>query len=263
MLNRSEGGPVMVTGAAGFLGFRVLAALLALGLEVSAIVQAEQADKLAALGGRARIIEADVWNRASLKGLARGHRCVVHLVGSSRIDPARGLTYQQINLVSARNVIGMATTDAVPQFVLLSAAGWPPFLPGEYLRSKREAEEYLGHSGLNGRIIRAPRLYLQRNPLNQFLALWAILPPSRWLLGRYLPLSVETAARGISALVNDPTAAGAGGVFYANDLRRLARRSGPRGPLRVRPAAMAAVGPEGDLENTPFGWLPPAPPRRR
>ncbi len=47
---------------------------------------------------------------------------MIHLVGSMRAQPERGLTYHQLNLVSARNVISMAVSDGVPYFVLLSAA---------------------------------------------------------------------------------------------------------------------------------------------
>jgi dihydroflavonol-4-reductase len=83
---------VLVTGATGFVGFRVVAALLEIGIQVTVLVRPEQEDKLASLAQRVRVINGDIWNRGSLKGLARGQQTVVHLVGSTHADPSRGLT---------------------------------------------------------------------------------------------------------------------------------------------------------------------------
>lgn len=255
---------LLVTGATGFVGFRVVAAMLELDLPVTLLIRPDQADKVATLADKVKIIHGDVWNRASLKGLSRGYGAVIHLVGSTKTDPARGLTYQQINLTSARNVIGMAVADGVLNFLLLSVAALPLTSPSEYVRSKREAEEYLDHSGLNGVIVRAPTLYPsgQFSPFLTLLSAVGIIPPSRWVIGRYMPLRVDTAARGIAAVAAE-IGQYTGRTLYANDLRGLARTHGPTKPLIIRPAIPQATTSEDQLENVPFGWLPPNPPRRR
>lgn len=256
---------VLVTGATGFLGFRVAAALLEVGLEVSVLIQPEQEDKLAALTGHVETIFGDLWNRGSLKGLARGQQAVIHLVGSVHAQPARGLTYQHINLVSARNAIGMAVSDGVSRFLLLSVAALPGTLPGEYIRSKRDAEEYLRNSGLQGIVIRAPLLYKPSfgNPVLPLLSILGWLPPFSWLLGRYTPLPVDIAARGIVAALRYPKAYQSR-ILYARDLRRLARQHPSRTPLIMRPASLSRPkNREADLDEIPFGWTPPTAPRRR
>ncbi|MBI5928442.1 MAG: NAD(P)H-binding protein [Chloroflexi bacterium] len=259
MPGREETSRVLVTGGTGFLGFRVVAALLEAGANVSVMVRPGQEEKLQALGDRIQLNYADVWNKASLKGRARGHSTIVHLVGSTRAEPERGLTYQQINLVSARNVTSMAVSDGVPRMILLSAVIRPLSLSGEYIRSKREAEEYLQNSGLNWTIVRAPSLFAPntRNFGLQAFAFFGALFPFNLFSTRMLPLPVDIAARGIAQLALKPETH-EDRIIYARQLRQLAkgsRAARQRRPL-IQPQQRYDADPEG-LDEPPFGWLPP------
>lgn len=250
---------ILVTGATGFLGYRVVAALLAADLPVTVLVRREGRDKLSALSGQLTLVDGDEWNRGSLKGQARRQHVVVHLVGSLHSDPKRGLTYQQINLVSARNIIGMAVSDGVPHFVLLSVATLPGMLPADYVRSKRDAEEYLQNSGLQWTVLRLPPLYLpsQKRPLLTGISTFGALPPLRWVVGRYMPLNVAVAGQGIAALSQDADAY-AGQFVYANDIRRLARQLTPTRTMMSTPVIARRTEADDNLDDTPFGWAPPS-----
>lgn len=258
---------VFVTGATSFVGLRVIHALVEAGADITVLVQPDQQEKLGALRRHVRMVPGDVWNPASLKGRSRGHGVVVHLVGSMRAQPERGLTFHQLNLVSARNVIGMAVSDGIPYFVLLSVASRPPGVPIEYLRSKREAEEYLQNSGLRWAIVRAPVLFNRQQTGGRFFALlsWiGALPLLRVFFGRRAPLPVDIVARGITqtALQNELPR---NQVLYAGDLRRLGRvnHEGRRTwrtrgrPQRRQQTSDYLLDDEDD--NAPFGWLPPSP----
>lgn len=256
---------VFVTGATSFVGLRVVSALVEAGADVTVLVQPDHQDRLGVLRRHVRMVSGDVWNPASLKGRSRGHGVVIHLVGSIRAQPQRGLTFQQLNLVSARNAISMAGGDGVPYFVLLSAAYRPPGVSIEYLRSKREAEEYLQSSGLRWAIVRAPLLFDRvqyGGRFFSFLSAVGSLPVLRVIFGRRAPLPVDIVARGIAqvALQRDlpPNQR-----LYAGDLRRLGRiprerRWGRRSKRDLRPQPPLDPLP-GD--EVPFGWLPPTPPR--
>lgn len=251
---------VFVTGGTSFAGLRVLSALVEAGADVTVLVRPDNEEKLGALRRQVRIAFGDVWNPASLKGRSRGHGVVIHLVGSIRAQPERGLTFQQLNLVSARNAIAMAVSDGVPYFVLLSAASNPPGVSSEYLRSKREAEEYLRNSGLRWSIARAPLLFDRNQPaggLFSALSLLGRLPPLSLLFGRRAPLSVDVAARGIARLALQEELP-RDQVVYARHLRRWGRVKRPR---RVRaPRSLPGTRAEEEADDEiPFGWLPGAP----
>jgi uncharacterized protein YbjT (DUF2867 family) len=249
-------GRILVTGGTGFLGFRVVAALQEAGAEVTVMLRPGQEDRLQGFGARLQIIYGDVWNKGSLKGRARGHGVVIHLVGSPHADPARGFTFQQVNLVSARNVIGMAVSDGVPYLILLSSIWRPWALSGEYIRSKREAEEYLQHSGLEWIIVRAPALFApsrRRLGLRIISLLGAIFPFSL-LLSNWMPLPVDVAARGMAQIALKPEVF-KDRILSARHLRQLAKNSRQRRPL-TQPARARDADPEG-LDEPPFGWLPP------
>lgn len=255
---------VLVTGGTSFIGLRIVAALVDAGADVTVLVRPDHEEKLGALRRHVHMVSGDVWNSASLKGRSRGYGVVIHLVGSIRAQPERGLTFHQLNLVSARNVIGMAVSDGVPYFVLLSAVSRPPGVAAEYLRSKREAEDYLRNSGLRWAIVRAPMLFAREQRGGRFFAMlsWlGSLPFVRVLVGRRTPQPVDRLARGIAQVALQAELPRSQ-VFYAGQLRSLGRIQKERRARlrrRTRSPRPAAVNDLPD-DDAPFGWLPyPAP----
>ncbi|PJF42435.1 MAG: hypothetical protein CUN55_10045 [Phototrophicales bacterium] len=249
---------VMVTGATGFLGYRVISNLLALGAKVTALVHPERLDLIQPLTDYVEIVSADVWNKASLKGRARNHQVIIHLVGSTRAKPFEGLTHYQLNLVPARNVINMAISDGVLFVVLLSTVVRPLEVSGEYVRNKRDAETYLQNSGVGWAIVRAPALFApQGHPLLSFASFIGRFFPLNMSLGRYLPLSADIAARGIAAIALNSTQYQER-ILYAHHLRRIAARHRTNQTLLYSPIAPSFADVSTDpLDETPFGWLPP------
>ena len=257
---------VFVTGGTGFVGLRVVTALVNAGADVTVLVRPENEEKLGPLRRHIRMVSGDVWNSASLKGRSRGNGAVIHLVGSIRAQPERGLTFHQLNLVSARNAIGMAVGDGIPYFILLSPAHRPPGVSIEYVRSKREAENYLRNSGLRWAIARAPLMFDREQTGGQFYTLVShigALPFLRVFFGRRTPLPVDVAARGIAraALMDElpPNR-----LLYAGHLRRLGReiveqrqRSRLRMPQLLSRRDNGGNAPD---DEAPFGWLPPKSP---
>ncbi|GEM_PF-242065 len=251
---------VFVTGGTSFIGLRVVAALVDAGADVTVLVLPDNEEKLGPLRRHVRLVSGDVWNPASLKGRARGQGAVIHLVGSIRAQPERGLTFQQLNLVSARNTIGMSVSDGVPYFVLLSANSNPAGVSRDYLRSKREAEEYLRNSGLHWSIVRAPLLYdrTQRGSLLfRIMSGIGSFPFIRVLTGRRAPLPVEVAGRGLAQIALQQEIPRSQ-YYFAKDLRRWGRIQHGRTP-DIHPPKLRRSHRESthDLhEDAPFGWLP-------
>lgn len=263
---------VLVTGGGTFLGDQIATALLAEGAEVTLLVRAGNEDRIGALKDRVRWVTADVWDPASLRGRARGHACVVNTVGSMTANPAQGLTYHRLNFVSARNITNMVISDGVPHAILLSTTR-APWINRQYVRAKREAEEYVQRVGVRTTVIRAPLTYVRgrRRPLFfEFVSLLCTPPPLGWThLGRIAPLPVDVLARAVARLALQPNPPKR--LYFAPDLRRLnsrdeLRRGSASGvgvsPARKRtkddtqPRRPAALSRLTD-DETPFGWMPP------
>ncbi len=246
---------VFVTGGTGFLGYRVVRALLEENAAVTVLVRPGAEDKLGALRGHVQWVQGDVWNPASLKGRARGHQVVVHLVGGIKPEPKRGLTFRHLNFVSARNVAQMAVSDGVPHLMLLSATVKPPGVQSGYIDSKREAEDYLRKTGLTWTIVRAPPLYVpgqRRNATYVLLSALRLIPLVGLLANPLAPLSVEIVARGIArlALSADSTH---DRLITPGRLRALGWIAAPR---RAIPSTAAAADEDESFDEPPFGWQP-------
>jgi len=254
---------VLVTGGGSFLGDNIAAALLAEGAEVTLLVRPGAEDKLGPLAQRVRWWTADVWNPASLKGRARGHMSVIHTVGSMVADPTQGLNYHWLNFVSARNVANMCVGDGVNHMLLISSVR-TPWVSGQYIRAKREAEDYIGRVGLQPTIIRAPLTYVRRQRRHPFYWLMTLLgstPIISWFgFGRIAPMPIDMLARGVARITLEKNRAKT--IYYAPDLRkrntaREARNAAPLQPgednfhpREVHPFELLG-------EDTPFGWTPP------
>lgn len=250
---------ILLVGGGTYLGINITSALLAEGVDVSLIIRDDHVQRLGMLASRVNWSVADVWDMADLKGRARGHTTVIHTVGSMVQDAARGLTYERLNVTSARHVANMCVSDGVQHFVLLSASR-APWINRHYIRSKREAERYVKRVGIKTSIIRAPLTYVRganRPALYRLLTVLGQNPLlSRTPIGQVAPMPVDVFARGIARIaLNVPARTS---LYHAHQLRQLNNRAERRGQA---PDALSALDdtdtPFTALDdNTPFGWSP-------
>ncbi|MGJ3239924.1 MAG: NAD-dependent epimerase/dehydratase family protein [Anaerolineae bacterium] len=252
---------VLIVGGGTYLGINIASALLAEGIDVSLIIREGNEKRLGLLESRVRWSVADVWDSASLKGRARGHGTVVHAVGSMVDDPAHGLTFQRLNVVSARNSMTMCVSDGVQHFILLSAVS-APWVNTQYVRAKREAEHYVRRIGLKTSIIRAPITYIRGTNRPLFYRIVTALgniPPLSWSsLGRIAPMPLDVMARGIARIAKNPPEQTR--IYYARHLRQLNKREELQGQLpNMKPFAMlddTGTPLTGLDDEMPFGWVP-------
>ena len=110
---------ILVTGANGFIGPKVVHALRAQGRDVRALVR--RPDRATYLGGLgAEVVAGDVTDQVSLLGAIKGCTHVVHLVA---IINGRPDQFHEVMTVGTQNLISASKAEGVQRFVLMSALG--------------------------------------------------------------------------------------------------------------------------------------------
>ncbi len=158
--------PVLVTGASGFVGRHLTAALLARGTPVR--VATRHPDRLPKeWAGRVDIVAGSLTDKATLESAAKGASLVFHLAGEIQ-DPA---VMQAVNADAARELARAARAAGARRFVHLSSVGVigaeeagdvaedaPCHPKNEYERTKLEGEravlEFACAAGFDAAVVR-------------------------------------------------------------------------------------------------------------
>jgi uncharacterized protein YbjT (DUF2867 family) len=141
--------PILVTGASGKTGRRVVAAIAKRGGKVRAFVRREQAGSELTQSGAAEVAIGDLTDAASLRHALAGAGQVLHICPPM---------HPQEDTIAA-TLIDLATEQAVERFVLYSVLH--PLLDDvPHHARKLNAERYLVNSGLTCTILQ-PSRYMQ------------------------------------------------------------------------------------------------------
>lgn len=143
-------GTVLLTGAAGSLGRRLVPALQAAGWHVRALVHRRpvpEADEQAA---------GDLADAASLRAPLAGVHAVLH--AAALTHARRTSAYMAVNVGGTRALVAAARAATVGRFVHVSTSALSEH-GGGYSRSKLLAEQVVREAGLPFAIVRLPELY--------------------------------------------------------------------------------------------------------
>jgi uncharacterized protein YbjT (DUF2867 family) len=164
-MNRQD---VFVTGASGYIGSRLVPALLARGHRVAALVRPGRED---VLPEGCRVVTGDALDAASFREKIGEAGTLVHLVGVSHPSPAKATAFREVDLASLRAALAAAAHAGVRHFIYLSVAQPAPVMR-TYVAARAEGEALLRASGIAATILRP----------------WYVLGPGhRWPL-LFLPL---------------------------------------------------------------------------
>jgi uncharacterized protein YbjT (DUF2867 family) len=242
---------VLVTGATGFVGPRVVHALRAHGHEVRALVRRpERGAAIAGLG--VELATGDVTDAASLTGALDGCTHVVHLVAIIKGAPAdfhRVMTQGTRNLVTAAEQSG-----GIERFVLMSALGTTEqtreLVP--YFGAKWAMERMVEGSDLEHTIFRPSFVFGRGGALSTFVRQVRYSPVVTVIgsgLQRIQPIWVDDVGEHFARAVELPEAAnrtfeiGGPDVVTWNELYlTIAKVLGKRRPLVHVPVALARTG---------------------
>ncbi|HEX9638071.1 MAG TPA: complex I NDUFA9 subunit family protein [Acidobacteriota bacterium] len=151
---------VLVTGATGYVGHGVLAALGRAGHAARCLVRRGSEGKLrTCYPQQIELACGDVLEPATLKQALAGCAAAIHLVGIIREFPGRGVTFERLHVEATRNLVEACKAAEVKRLLHMSALGARPGGASEYQRTKHRAEEIVRASGLDWTIFRPSVVY--------------------------------------------------------------------------------------------------------
>ncbi len=141
---------VVLTGATGFIGRHVLAALLERHYQVVAVARSQPKTPLArGVIQVAADIGGEAWQR-----WCEGCSAVIHLVGIIKESPAENVTFDRAHRLATERVVAACRELKIPRLVHMSALGARPDAATAYHRTKAQGEEIVRESGLRWTIFR-------------------------------------------------------------------------------------------------------------
>jgi dihydroflavonol-4-reductase len=274
---------VALTGATGYTGGHVLAALRARGDEVVALSRPVAAAKIASSG--ARIVEGDLSDADALRRLVEGVAAVVHVAAVYRTAGHPDSYYRDVNVGGTRRLAEAAAAAGVKRFVHTSTVGVhghvahppadeeAPFAPGDiYQETKVEGEraalEFHGRNGLEVAVVRPGAIYGPGE--TRLLKLFRAVARGRYAIvgsGRafYHPVYIDDLVSGFLLALDRPEAAGQSfiiaGPRYVTQSELAAlivKHTGGRVlPFRVPAWPLQLAGALCEAVCVPFGIDPP------
>ena len=197
---------ILVTGATGFIGKRIVTRLVERGEEVRRLVRPVPNPRASGLPA-VHFVTGDVSDPDSLRAACDGVDMVVHTVAIIR-EKGRA-TFDAINVQGTRNVVEAAVQAGVRKIVHLSAIGAGPDLHYPYLRSKWEGEEAVVNSKLRHVVLRPSLVFGPGDEFINALAATIRVGPVVPFIGsgnaKFQPIHVEDVARCVDRVLIDST----------------------------------------------------------
>jgi len=175
---------VVVTGATGYLGRALCAALERRGVPAVALVRRESIDRVPA---RTTYSVADVLNPLDVAARLQPGDTVVHLVGTPHPAPWKAAAFRRLDLPAALAVLEAARLRHAAHFIYVSVAQPAPVMRA-YVAVRREVEEAIHASGIPATVLRP---WYVLGPGHR----WAALLRPLYALAERWPSSHATAQR--------------------------------------------------------------------
>lgn len=193
---------VLVTGATGFVGRRLVPALLDAGHDVRAMTRHPDA-----YDGPGEAVGADVMDAESLRPALDGVDVAVYLVHSLD-DP----DFERKDADAARHFSAAAAEAGVRQIVYLGGLGDDRQALSAHLRSRRQVEKLLAKDGVPVTVLRAAIVVghggISWEITRQLVKNLPAMVVPRWVSTRTQPIAVDDVVRYLAGVVDHPDATG-------------------------------------------------------
>ncbi|NPD04313.1 NAD(P)H-binding protein [Nocardioides sp. zg-1308] len=191
---------VLVTGATGFIGRRLVPALVEEGHDVRAMTRRPDS-----YDGPGTAVGADVSDRASLDRALEGADVAIYLVHSLD-DP----DFERKDAQAARNFSAAAAAAGVGQIIYMGGLGDDDDDLSAHLRSRREVEGLLGADGVPVTVLRAAIVVghggISWEITRQLVKNLPAMVVPRWVGTRTQPIALDDVVRYIVGVVGNEQA---------------------------------------------------------
>ncbi|MGH2517640.1 MAG: SDR family oxidoreductase [Ktedonobacterales bacterium] len=246
---------ILVTGAGGFVGSRVVARLAGEGEAVRALVRDTARAKTRLLANGVDLARGDTTRPETLDSACAGIDTIVHsafITAERKQGP--GVNYYATNVEGTANLVAAAKRAGVRRIVVVSGLGTKPSAPGSYMQGRYLAEEEIKNSGLAWSIL-GPSIQFGAGSAF-FTGLVGLIrqAPIVPMIGsgkqRFQPIWVEDVTTCLVKMVREPTTydgksleVGGPEVYtYARILDMLMETLGKRKLKLAGPLPLAALG---------------------
>jgi uncharacterized protein YbjT (DUF2867 family) len=193
---------VLVTGATGFIGRRLVPALLDAGHDVRAMTRHPDT-----YDGPGEAVGADVMDADSLRPALEGVDVAVYLVHSLD-DP----DFERKDAEAARNFSAAAAAAGVRQIVYMGGLGDDDDDLSAHLRSRREVEHLLGQDGVPVTVLRAAIVVghggISWEITRQLVKNLPAMVVPKWVSTRTQPIALDDVVRYLAGVVGKEEALG-------------------------------------------------------
>lgn len=208
VVNPGSAGPILVTGATGYVGGKLVPRLLEEGYHVRVLVRDPEKLRTKSWKNEVDVFEGDVLERSTLVPALSGVGFAYYLVHSI----TSGKNFAKRDLAAARNFGEAAKHAAVKQVIYLGGLGDPGTGLSEHLRSRQETANILRLSGVcvtefrAGVIVGAGSISFE---MIRYLAerIPVMICP-RWVRSRAQPISIDDVVEYLVTSPRNPDSAG-------------------------------------------------------
>ena len=207
---------VLVTGAAGFVGRRMCAALARQGVAVVAMTHRQSLTLSEAMGpGAVEVRRGDLQDADGLAAALIGVDGVVHLAAAKGDEKNSHV----VNVEGTERLAVACARSGARRFVYVSTQAHPG---GRYGATKYQGEEVVRRSGLDWTIVRPNLIYGLGDAgafgkVAQGVARWPVFPITGPARGRFWPIHVDDVCQAIAAALQKPQTIGQTYVLVGPD----------------------------------------------